>query len=99
MNSIFWLLICFVIAFLVQLIFCLKVKQKALKFILLYLIVVILLYGIATYLGLFGSYSFGSISGNELSGLIIMIFDGALSFGILIAWITCLILKKINKKL
>lgn len=91
MNSIFWLLICFVISFLVQLVFCLKVKQKALKFIPLYLIVVILLYGIATYIGLFGSYSFGAISGNELSGLIIMIFDGVFSLGILIAWITCLI--------
>ena len=97
MNNIFWLLICFVIAFLVQLVFCLKVKQKALKFIPLYLIIVILLYGIATYMGLFGSYSFGDISGNELSGLIIMIFDGAFSFGILIAWITCIILKKIKK--
>ncbi len=97
MNSIFWLLICCVIAFLVQLVFCLKVKQNALKFIPLYLIGIVLLYGIVTYMGLFGSYSFGAISGNELSGLIIMVFDGAFSLGILIAWITWFILKKINK--
>ena len=51
-----WGIIGFVLLFAAQLLLCLKAKRKAVKCIPLYLIGCALLYGIATYTGLLGSY-------------------------------------------
>ena len=45
------------------------------------------LYGGATWLGLFGRYSFGAISGNRLAGLVITVYVAFLAAGILAAWL------------
>ena len=86
-----WGIIGFVLLFAAQLLLCLKAKRKAVKCIPLYLIGCALLYGIATYTGLLGSYSAGDISGNEPAGVLIVVFTLSLSLGDLLAWVVYLI--------
>ena len=70
-----------------QLAFCWKAKRAAVKCIPLYLLILGFLYGAGTYVGLFGTYSFGDISGNALAGLIVLVFFAVLSLGVALAWL------------
>ena len=70
-----------------QLVFCWKAKRAAVKCIPLYLLILGFLYGAGTYVGLFGTYSFGDISGNALAGLIVLVFFAVLSLGAALAWL------------
>ena len=54
----------------IQLLFCWKAKRAAVKCIPLYLLILGFLYGAGTYVGLFGTYSFGDISGAALAWLV-----------------------------
>lgn len=71
----------------IQLFFCWKAKRAAVKCIPLYLLALGFLYGAGTYVGLFGTYSFGVISGNALAGLIVLVFFAILSLGAALAWL------------
>ncbi len=71
----------------IQLLFCWKAKRAAVKCIPLYLLLFGFLYGAGTYVGLFGTYSFGDISGNALAGLIVLVFFAFLSLGAALAWL------------
>lgn len=71
----------------IQLLFCWKAKRAAVKCIPLYLLILGFLYGAGTYAGLFGTYSFGDISGNALAGLIVEVFFAFLSLGAALAWL------------
>ncbi len=82
-----WMIIGFVFLFAMQFLLCFKVKRKAVKCIPLYLIGCGFLYGGATAMGLFGSYSAGDISGNELVGLFIIVITAVVSLGVLLAWL------------
>lgn len=82
-----WGIIGIVLAFTIQLVLCLKAKRKVIKCIPLYLIGCGFLYGIATSIGLFGSYSAGAISGNGIVGLFIIVIVAITSVGVLFAWL------------
>ena len=47
----------------------------------------------AIYIGAFGAYSAGAISGNEIVALIFLFVSGSAAVGILPAWIIYLIVK------
>ena len=51
-----------------------------------YLICIMLAYAAATYLGAFGVYSAGAISGNELAGLVLLMISGVEAVGPALAW-------------
>ena len=82
-----WMIIGIVLGFAVQLLLCFKIKRTIIKCIPLCLSGCGFLYGGATAIGLFGSYSFGDISGNELAGLFIIIITAIASLGVLSAWL------------
>lgn len=79
-------IICAVIFFAIQLVLCNKGKKTSIKCIPIYLIILGALICTANYVGLFGSYSAGAISGNELVAIIYGFFVGAAFTGVLFAW-------------
>ena len=81
-----WGCIGLALLFAVQLLLCLRSKRKAVKCIPLYLILLGLLFSGAEYLGIFGSYSAGAISGNQLAGLILALITGIAAAGVAAAW-------------
>lgn len=81
-----WGIIGIVLAFVMQLVLCLKAKRKVIKCIPIYLMGCGLLYGSATSIGFFGSYSAGAISGNGIVGLLIIVIVAITSIGVLFAW-------------
>ncbi len=81
-----WMFICSVPMFALQLVLCFKAKKTAVKLIPLYLVLLGALRGGAEYVGLFGSYSAGAISGNGLVGLFILAVVGTAFAGVLLAW-------------
>ncbi len=82
-----WGLICIAILFILQLLLCFRVQRKVVKYIPIYLIILGLLFSCATYMGLFGSYSAGAISGNGLAALIFAFVVGTAAIGVLLAWV------------
>ncbi len=87
-----------IIFFILQLIFCFKAKKVAIKLIPTYLILLVALHCIATYLGFFGSYAAGSISGNQLVALIEGIVIGIATVGEVLAWVVYWLITQIKKK-
>lgn len=81
-----------------QLLLCVKTKRKAIQCIPLYIVACGLLLGIATFMGLFGSYSVGAISGNELVGFILVSIVGFAGVGVLIAWLIYGLILLIGRK-
>ena len=81
-----------------QLVFCWKAKRAAVKCIPLYLLILGFLYGAGTYVGLFGTYSFGDISGNALAGLIVLVFFAVLSLGAALAWLVYGIVSLVKRR-
>ncbi len=79
-------IICAVIFFAIQFMLCNKGKKTLIKCIPLYLIILGALICTANYLGFFGSYSAGAISGNEIVAIIYDFFVGAAFIGVLLAW-------------
>ena len=73
--------------FTIQMLFCYKAKNIGLRCIPIYLILLGALYSVAIYTGFFGSYSAGSISGNQLSAMIFGVIVGIAFSGVLLAWI------------
>ena len=81
-----WLLALAVIAFAVQLVLLRKTKRLGIRLIPAYLVGLVLAYGAATFLGMFGTYSMGAISGNEIAGIVVFISAGVIAVGPLLAW-------------
>ena len=81
-----WGCIGLALLFAAQLTLCLRSKRKAVKCIPLYLVLLGLLFSGAVYLGMFGSYSAGAISGNQLAGLILALITGIAAAGAAAAW-------------
>ena len=81
-----WGCIGLALLFAAQLALCLKCRRKAVKCIPLYLILLGMLLSVAEYLGIFGSYSAGAISGNQLVGLILALITGIAAAGVAAAW-------------
>lgn len=79
-------IVCAVIFFVLQLVFCYKGKKTLVKCIPVYLIILGALNCVANYMGLYGSYSAGAISGNEIAAIVGGIFVGIGSIGVLLAW-------------
>lgn len=84
--------------FALQLLLCLKAKRLAVRLIPVYLIVAALLCGAATFLGVFGTYSAGAISGNELAGLFLLALTGIAATGSALAWLVFGISKLVGRK-
>ena len=82
-----WLVALAAIAFAVQLLLCFKTKRLAARLIPAYAVCGILAYGAATFLGAFGTYSMGAISGNEIAGIVVFIAAGVIAVGPLLAWV------------
>ena len=80
-----WGLIGFAILFFLQLLLCVRVQNKLVKCIPLFLILFGFLLSGAVYFGVFGSYSAGAISGNGLVALIFAFVVG-IAAGVLLAW-------------
>lgn len=76
-----------------QLLLCFKVRPLAGKLIPAYLILLGLLYGLGTWLGLFGTYSLGAIAGHEIVALILLIIVGIASLGESLAWVVYLVVR------
>lgn len=93
-----WGLIGIVLLFIIQLLLCLKAKRRAIKCIPVYIVVCGLLFGIATSIGLFGSYSAGAISGNGIVGFFIASIVGIAGVGIFVAWLVYWILRSVMRK-
>ncbi len=83
-----WGLIGFAILFFLQLLLCVRVQNKLVKCIPLFLILFGFLLIGAVYLGVFGSYSAGAISGNGIVALIFAFVVGIAAAGVLLAWCT-----------
>lgn len=82
-----WMLICSIPMFILQLLLCFKAKKMAVKLIPLYLVLFGAFLGGGEYIGLFGTYSAGAISGNGLVGLFILAVVGTAFIGMLSAWV------------
>ncbi len=72
--------------FALQLALCFKARRRAVKCIPLYVIGLGLLFGGATYAGLFGRYSAGALSGNQLAGIFLAFIAGIAAIGVAAAW-------------
>ena len=72
--------------FALQLLLLAKTKRAAVRLIPIYLICLMLAYAAATYLGAFGVYSAGAVSGNELAGLVLFMISGVEAAGPVLAW-------------
>ena len=84
--------------FALQLLLCLKAKRLAIRLIPVYIIAAALLYGAATFLGAFGTYSAGAISGNELAGLVVLVLTGIAATGCALGWLAFGIIRLANRK-
>ena len=82
-----WGLIGASVVFIVQLLLCFRAKRKVAKFLPLYLILLGILFSGLTYLGVFGAYSAGVLSGNELVALILVFICVIAVLGMLFAWL------------
>lgn len=91
-----WGMIGLMIVFALQLLLCFKARRTAVKLIPLILIGVGLIFCAAIYLGLFGTYSAGSISGNQLVALILTLILSVTAAGILLAWGVYAISRKLS---
>lgn len=77
-----------------QLLLCFRAKRTVVKWIPLILIGAGLVLCGGIYLGLFGVYSAGAISGNQLAALILALILGVTAAGILLAWGVYVIAKR-----
>ncbi|MBE6961889.1 MAG: hypothetical protein E7445_05470 [Ruminococcaceae bacterium] len=82
-----WGLVGVTALFVTQLLLCFRARSRVLRSMPVLLVMAGLLYSGATYAGLFGSYSAGAISGNQLAGLICAIVVGIAAFGVALAWL------------
>lgn len=73
--------------FVLQVALLVKAESVVVRLIPAYAICAMAAYSVATYFGLFGTYSFGAISGNELAGLVLLAITGVEAVGPLLAWV------------
>lgn len=73
--------------FVTQLLLCFRARSRVARSIPMLLILLGLLYSGAAYAGLFGTYSAGAISGNQLAGLICAVIVGIAAAGVALAWL------------
>ncbi len=83
----------------IQGLLCLKVKSKIVQCVPLFLILLTFAYAIATYFGVFGTYSAGAISGNQLAALIVMFILAIASIGIGLGWLVAWLIKRKDYRL
>ena len=81
-----WLISLAAVAFIVQLLLCFKAKRLAVRLIPAYAVCGVLAYGAAVFFGVFGTYSMGAVSGNEIAGIVVFISAGVIAVGPLLAW-------------
>ncbi len=98
LSPLVWDILAVVIAFGLQMLFCFAAKRTAVRCIPLYLLAAGFLYAGATALGLFGSYSFGDISGNQLTGLFIAVFTAVAALGVLLAWLVYWLVRAVKRR-
>ncbi len=84
--------------FAIQFILCFKAKRITVKCIPIYLALLGGAYCLALWAGLWGSYSAGAISGNQLAAYICGIVVGIASLGIVIAWILYGVISRARNK-
>jgi hypothetical protein len=92
------LIIAGIILFAVQLTLCMKVKRIAVKCVPVYVLIIGIIYCGLEYIGFFGSYSAGAISGNKLGAVLMLGIILFVGIGDVAAWIGYAIIKKIIKK-
>lgn len=97
LTPLFWAIAGIAALFLIQLLLCMKANKLAVKLIPVYLILAVLAYSAATYLGVFGTYSLGALSGNELAGLLLLFVAGIAAVGPLLAWAVCGIIRLVRR--
>lgn len=93
-----WGLIGLGILFAVQLTLCLLAKRISIKCIPLGLIALGLLYCIASYIGVFGTYSAGALPGHQLAALICGVVVGIAAVGVSLAWAAYGIIHLLRRK-
>lgn len=92
-----WGMIGLITVFSLQLLLCFRATRTAVKLIPLILIGAGLIFCAAIYLGLFGVYSAGAISGNQLAALILALILGVSAAGIGLAWGVYILSKKLRQ--
>lgn len=77
---------------------CLKVKALVVRCIPLFLVLLGFGYAIATYFGMFGTYSAGAISGNQLAAVIAMVILSIAATDIALGWILAWLIRFLAQK-
>ncbi len=93
-----WGLIGALVFFIVQLLLCFKAKRKTVKLLPSYMILLGVLFSVLIYLGVFGAFSAGVLSGSELIALIFAFIAGIATVGMLSAWLVYWITSFLKKK-
>jgi len=97
-TPLFYGLIGLILLFVIQLFLCLKAKRTWVKFIPAAIILLAVILCLPIYIGVFGKYSAGAVSGNSIVAFVFLFVSGCAAVGILPAWIIYLVLKLKNDK-
>lgn len=87
-----------ILFFLSQLIICLKGRKVWIKLIPVYLIMLSAFCCLAIYIGLFGTYAAGAVSGNQVVALLLTVIVGIATVGDVMAWIVYGIIHNIHSR-
>ena len=82
-----WGLMVMAALFILQLLLCFRAQSRVLRSMPVLMVMAGLLFCGATYAGLFGSYSAGAISGNQLAGFILAVIVGIAAAGVAMGWL------------
>lgn len=96
LTPLFWWLLGGVLFFALQLPLCFWGKKTSIKCIPLYLVALGFLFSLATYCGVFGTYSAGVISGNALVAVLLAFGSALAALGVFLAWLVYWIVRFIK---
>ena len=82
-----WGLMGTAVLFLIQLLLCFRVRSRVLRGLPVLAVMAGLVFCGGTYAGVFGEYSAGAISGNQLAGLVLAVMVGIAAAGVALGWL------------
>ena len=82
-----WGLMGTAVLFLIQLLLCFRVRSRVLRGLPVLAVMAGLVFCGGTYAGVFGEYSAGAISGNQLTGLVLSVMVGVAAAGVALGWL------------
>ena len=82
-----WGLMGTAVLFLIQLLLCFRAHSRVLRGLPVLAVMAGLVFCGGTYAGVFGEYSAGVISGNQLTGLVLAVMVGIAAAGVALGWL------------